>query len=38
MLMVEHILKNWHQIYEELVRWIDIIGTDWSRDKIGYTT
>jgi len=30
---VEHLLKNWHQIYDELIRWRDIIGTDWNRDR-----
>jgi hypothetical protein len=38
MLMVEHLLKNWHLIYSELIRWRDIIGTEWNRDKRGYIT
>jgi hypothetical protein len=38
MLMVEHILKNWHLIYEELIRWRGLIGIDWNRDNKGYIT
>jgi hypothetical protein len=34
--MVEHLLKNWHPIYDELIRWREIIGSEWSRDKRGY--
>ncbi len=28
--MVEYLLKNWHQIYEELIRWNGIIDTRWN--------
>ncbi len=38
MLIVDHLLKNWHQIYEELIRWGEIIGSDWNRDKRVCTT
>jgi len=38
MLMVENLLKNWHRIYDELIRWKEIIGSDWNRDKRGYIT
>jgi len=36
MLMVEHILKNWHQIYQELIKWREIIDLEWNRDKRVY--
>ena len=38
MLMVEHIENNWHLIYAEQIRWSEIIGIDWNRDKKGYIT
>jgi len=31
MLMVEHVLKNWHQIYDELIRWKEILETPYSK-------
>jgi hypothetical protein len=37
-LMVEHILKNWHQIYQELIRWREIIDLERNRDKRVYIT
>ena len=37
-LMVEHILKNWHQIYQELIKWREIIDLEWNRDKRVYIT
>jgi hypothetical protein len=37
-LMVEYIGKNWHQIYQELIRWKEIIGSDWDRVKRVYIT
>ena len=36
--MVEYLLKNWHQIYDELIRWMNIIGLEWNRDKGAYIT
>ena len=41
MLMVEHIEKNWHQIYEELGRWRGILDTHWEiykQSKLAGTT
>jgi hypothetical protein len=37
MLMVEHIENNWHQIYEELGRWISILAEQWDRFKLTHT-
>ena len=36
--MVELVQNNWHQIYKELVRWREILGTEWNRDKRVYIT
>jgi len=33
MLMVEHIEKNWHQIFEELGRWRNILISSWEKNK-----
>jgi hypothetical protein len=32
--MVEHVENNWHQIYEELGRWMDILDISWDRNKL----
>ncbi len=34
MSMVEHMLENWHLLYEEIRRWREILGTQYSHYKL----